>query len=400
MNTASAPNCLVILLIVCLFIACSDNRNGHIVSGSTENIKINIDKVSQNDTVYFSDLFNDYHIIPLETRKECLIGQINSIRFCDSKIIILDGRISKSVFIFDLNGNFIRKIGKVGKGPGEYISPSSISADEEKKEIAIYDGRLNRIQLFSLEGKFLKSIKIRQKLACKSIEVFNGRIYLSNYVHNSIKYLLFSIDLNGKVIGEWLPNDYKFHDNSSTSRSTIFFRTPQCLRFRNHLMNTIFDIRNSFARPFISLESKDHMPLKELEELYEREGKKNRSNFLNEKFIGISSYSEGNNLSIVEYSKNAKSYTLFYDQETGKVKNVKFLNFKDDMTHFSGRQAGYFFTSYKDNLVALVAPFFMKNFLENVKYGKISSNNHNLGNLTVNSNPVIIIYQWREKPIL
>ncbi len=390
-----------IMIILFLFIGCFNKKNGN-QSISSENIKIDIDSIDKNDTVYFTDIFSDYKIIPLETKKECLVGQINSIRFCDDKIVVLDSRIGKAVFVFDRNGKFIRKIGKIGKGPGEYVSPGSIATDEDKKEVAIYDEMLNRIQLFSLDGKFINSIKIKQKLACKSIEISDNKIYLSNYIHKSIKYLLFAIDPDGQIVGEWLPNQYEFQNNSTTAPYNIFLRTSHEVRFRDHLMNIVYNIKGNLVKPFITLESKNHITTKELEELYGKGSRprKKQSNFKNRKFIGISSYSEVNNFSILEYSNNTNNYTLFYNQKNKKVKCVKFLNFKDDLTHFSGRQSGYFFSSYGDGLIASVNQYFMSYFIENIKNGKISSDNLNLINLTMESNPVIIIYKCRKNPLL
>ncbi len=389
---------------ICFIFAClfgySQIRNSDF---SSESIGIDVDNLKTNGIVYFSDIFDSYEIIPLETTSESLIGKINSIRFIKDKIIVLDRSIAKTVFLFDINGKFITKIGRIGKGPGEYLSPSSISADEAMGIIAVYDGRLNSVLLYGINGDYIKSIQLKSKVAAKSIELYKGEIYISNFIHDLSPYLLYSIDLDGDVTGEWFPNTYPkgFKDNSQISPGTIFFKTDKNLRFRSFLMNTVYSIESHSLKSIITLNSNKELKQEELVKIYDNSNSNNLVKLLkNEKLIGISGYSEINDLVILEYLNHANKYVLFYDRRTGAMNSTKLLNFQDDMTNFSGKIMGFFHTSYEDKLIAPISGILMDNLIEKLKKDPKLSSWNNLKNLTHNDNPCIVMYKCRKTPLI
>jgi len=72
-------------------------------------------------------------------------------------VYILDSK-DYSVKKFDINGNFIRKFGKQGKGPSEFILPTIIRYSHNK--ISVYDHALKRFSIFNLNGKYLSTHNI------------------------------------------------------------------------------------------------------------------------------------------------------------------------------------------------------------------------------------------------
>lgn len=85
--------------------------------------------------------------VPLETNDESIFNDISKLIYRNNRFYIFD-REGKSVFIFDNNGTFIRKIHAVGGGPEEYIEPSDMDVDE-KGNIYISDNPKQRILVFS-----------------------------------------------------------------------------------------------------------------------------------------------------------------------------------------------------------------------------------------------------------
>jgi hypothetical protein len=65
------------------------------------------------------------------TNEDCMIGMIHELQVFDGCIYILDRAITKSLFVFDMEGRFIKKIGCFGNGPGEFIQPVDITLDTE-----------------------------------------------------------------------------------------------------------------------------------------------------------------------------------------------------------------------------------------------------------------------------
>ena len=79
------------------------------------------------------------------------IGGINSIAIRDSSIFLLD---REQVYQFNLTGTYIQPIGGPGKGPGEYITPMTLSV-APSGHILIYDGSTLRVNLYDEHGGYV-----------------------------------------------------------------------------------------------------------------------------------------------------------------------------------------------------------------------------------------------------
>lgn len=75
--------------------------------------------------------------------------------FDNSKILVADAS-DASIRVFLKNGSFQKKIGRRGRGPGEFHEVTSINRGPDKT-IIVSDRIQERISLFSLDGEFLKS---------------------------------------------------------------------------------------------------------------------------------------------------------------------------------------------------------------------------------------------------
>ena len=58
--------------------------------------------------------------VPLETTLESLVGNIKQIWTNDSLILI--NCMQQELMMFKINGEFVGRVGKIGRGPGEYVS--------------------------------------------------------------------------------------------------------------------------------------------------------------------------------------------------------------------------------------------------------------------------------------
>lgn len=94
----------------------------------------------------------------LETSDNSLIGDIDNIFFNNNNLIIVDSKIAKTVFKFKSDGSFLSKIGRYGQGPGEYLSPTNVSGDNE--DIYIHSEFQGRIFVYSQDGSFKKDYRI------------------------------------------------------------------------------------------------------------------------------------------------------------------------------------------------------------------------------------------------
>lgn len=114
----------------------------------------NIDKSKE---LQVSQVVEDIRFIPLETNTDCYLEQdISKIEVFDNMIFISD---YKYIYTFDLNGKFLRRIGKQGRGPGEYSPPGfqTFLIDKENKQLIIYDLMSKRMIVYDFEGKFIRN---------------------------------------------------------------------------------------------------------------------------------------------------------------------------------------------------------------------------------------------------
>ena len=106
--------------------ACSSNNveiSGNlksIVFDSRENVtEIDLDKI----------LNTTFRIVPLATKDECLISNIDKLEIVDGKFYIMD-HMSQSVYVFNPDGSYAGKIHKHGRGPGEYTNLSFMTVTD------------------------------------------------------------------------------------------------------------------------------------------------------------------------------------------------------------------------------------------------------------------------------
>ncbi|MFA6128288.1 MAG: 6-bladed beta-propeller [Bacteroidales bacterium] len=173
--------------------------------------KINLGLVDDSaTTIKLSELFEGFQIIPLETKKECLIGNMPKVEFGGQSILLFTqaGVGPCLVLKFDKNGKFIRQFGRGGKGPGEHVGymVDELSFFPDQKQVFISFQGEN--QLFTDDGEFLRQVKNPVELT-SGIKRFNDSIWMTHgalagnpdYRRDSIRLLMF--DAHGSEIKVW-----------------------------------------------------------------------------------------------------------------------------------------------------------------------------------------------------
>jgi hypothetical protein len=175
---------------------------------------------------------------PSKELEEKGIYLYNALRICvdNDKYIYVSSQLEHRILKFDINGKFLKQIGKKGKGPGEFLGPKDIDVDG-KGHLYIRDVINRRIQIFNSKGEYLSSFRyfktIYSMVVDKDgfiytnpqsfdpqyplIEVFNmkgelvksfgKRINFGNYSFAHSKAIL-TISSNGELIVAWESFDY------------------------------------------------------------------------------------------------------------------------------------------------------------------------------------------------
>ena len=107
-----------------------------------------------------ADFIADYRYVPLGTTRQP-VGNIDQLLVTDDRIIVVDKERAQTVFIFDLNGNPCAEIYRLGRGPQEYYHIDHVTLTPgEKPQLAILDGRGNKVLFYDLDGRFVNSTPI------------------------------------------------------------------------------------------------------------------------------------------------------------------------------------------------------------------------------------------------
>ena len=135
-----------------IFFGCT-RLNDSIVSGGLE---VNLDLTEEQIDLPLSELYDSITLIPLETTDVSLIGIVSAVTLSDSMIFVGD-RIEEVIQVFDWNGRYVRTIGAIGQGPGEYLTLTQIDYNSKDKCLLVYDRRNGFVISYSPEGNYLKT---------------------------------------------------------------------------------------------------------------------------------------------------------------------------------------------------------------------------------------------------
>ena len=105
--------------------------------------------------IKLSDIADTIQYIPLETNSECLLSRGYKIVSTKDYFFIADGE--NPLFVFDREGKFVRKIGSVGKGPGEFQNCNQFHVNEEKNEVYIFNQK--EFIIYSWDGEYISTVE-------------------------------------------------------------------------------------------------------------------------------------------------------------------------------------------------------------------------------------------------
>lgn len=179
--------------------------------------RIAIDNIKETEFLKYSDIFESINIVRLETKNESLIGRIDKILYYNDMFFIMDQVQSKGVFVFDATGRFLTRIGRVGKGPGEYDMPNDIAIDPFAGHIMVYNHAGNKMLAYGFDGKFIEETRLRSRF--KSFAILNKNVFAIYYDYDQtnkpdqINWNLQIVHKNGEIYKEG------FHIDKSTRHS-------------------------------------------------------------------------------------------------------------------------------------------------------------------------------------
>ncbi len=219
------------------------NDSSKVVISLTEDITKN--------SIRLDTLIDDYTIIPLETNANCMIRNIDEIIVLKDRIIIVDKSKEQVAFIFSINGEFISRIGKKGRGPNEYITLRDIAVNYMTNEIILYDGMGKKLLFYNIDGRLIKNRKVF--LYASNLAIINNNCYVFHQINNVNhhisgiqNYQLVFADSTQKIISKAFPYSTPKR-NEKLEINNLFDFNPKrgALLFNPIFTNNIFEIKDS-----------------------------------------------------------------------------------------------------------------------------------------------------------
>lgn len=132
------------------------NETEQVLLSDNEVHEINLESQfkSTDDKMRLSDAVCDVEYIKLETINQSLLPFITRVEVSGDFVFLSESPFN-NVFMFNKEGGFIRKLGKIGQGPGEYALGRSFACNDSL--IYIQTNWLNKIRIYSWKDNSYKN---------------------------------------------------------------------------------------------------------------------------------------------------------------------------------------------------------------------------------------------------
>lgn len=209
-----------LLLIASILVFSCTNKTTQ--EQSDEVTPIELDFQKKMNSVHDINLITDVDIISLDC-DEVIIGKIDKVIKYDTIIYLMDRFQNKSVYLYDLQGNFIRSISNHGQGPEEYIQLTDMFIDPIDSTLNIVSRMDRKLFKYDLRGEELRVIENTPK-SFTYIKKFNKgyMAHMGNYSEDKTKpYNLWFLDENLETTNHFFEIDEMWESQLSTGGSVF-----------------------------------------------------------------------------------------------------------------------------------------------------------------------------------
>ena len=211
-------NFLFGIAITLLSASCDSN-----VKIETQDKYVTIDLEGINNST-FDNVFDSVSYIKLNLPPQFFIGQVDKLVYENERIYIFDYTKAKTIFGFNLEGEFVLSINKKGQGPSEYRAPLDFQVDQSYIEVLDVG---NKIIRYALDGNFIEQFKLP----------FNTDKF---YKISEDQYLLYTKEIASSFEGINSSCDVLFYNRKSGVSDCLLER-------RNKVPELFFNERNLFS---------------------------------------------------------------------------------------------------------------------------------------------------------
>lgn len=372
------------LFLIIYLVACYSCHRQNVASEVT----MTVEKEDLSKRYKLSDIVQDYDLIPLETNDTCLIGNCRKIIFDSTTFYLKDG-VTKTLFHFNLKGKLLRKIGKTGRGPSEYLYLDDFCI-LKSKDIIILDGGSKKIIIYDSIGRLVATQNL--PFFAESLEVVNDSVLVFKGTAFEKQIMLWNYRQK-QVISSFLEYDPRYR--RSPSKSFSIYNNE--VLWRQQFQSRLFKVTENELIPCRYIDFKNHS----------YDGKLDKSKgglyFAPSNTALMDYYCENNDYIFFRFQCDELSdlpFFVFYFKDSQKKVILNNNYYIDDMTfyHISPPQIVAYTVDNRPVCVLLTSPWLDK--LEEESKENISLTFRKLHgaltNVSYSDNPVLVIYKLKK----
>ena len=230
-----------------LFVGCDNNNKARNISVSHGGEAFTIAPLDTRNLIDASDLLTNVKFVALQTNQQSLISSIDKVICVDDRYFVWDSKF-QNVAIFDHSGEYLGKVGAIGKGPGEFLSIEDIKVSADSAYLIILSNDSKKLLWYTLEGEFSKDMSTG--IWGSDFGVLNDDFYLyvnKNVSEKSRNYDLIQINENGSVEGRYF--EFKNIQDISIGFAGFIHPNNTGLLYNPAFSDTVFQIRSDLIYP-------------------------------------------------------------------------------------------------------------------------------------------------------
>nr|WP_320153944.1 6-bladed beta-propeller [uncultured Draconibacterium sp.] len=350
-------------------------------------LSFDLDKQIEKE-IPFEKVFDEVQLVPLETSKESMIHEITKFEIYNERIYVLDAR-QRSLFIFDLNGRYIRKIKSIGKGPEEYTEIADININKYNKNIELLTPTRNML-FYDLNGSFIKkdNLNLGNKVVHQFANVSEDIICFYSFFSKK-KLTIYSRSLD-KILYEAIESPSSDIDGTVLqSPSSPFIESGEITYFMDGLNREIFKpTKDELVKVKIFDFGNYNLNLKYLKEIKGgfREKHQKIKELSSTSVVAFSSYRENENFIVTSFAFQNTFVNLIINKITKA--EILFNEFENQIAFPSLNVK-----LYNDTVVTTVEPSYLEHYIPDLN-SKIKGNITSIEDLEINDNPVLVKYKF------
>jgi hypothetical protein len=294
--------CVFAVLAIVLLVKCSPDNKKSTTSYSLKGILLNLDGISQLNP--------------------------NLVVSCDEKLLFYCDKSEHVFTLYNPSNQASKQFGKVGKGPNEFLSVTSIDYDKNTRKIYFLDlmnKQINSINIdsLSLHDFAVNRLKINGKGFFINCSKVNPSLYLIGGAFSSNRFALVNSNGDVKMVGDYnsigLPNEKFNNFQLGVALQDMVMVHPDGDMFVTNIGHCfeIYQLSNNTIKNLSTINASEQKPAFELYKNKIVKSRKNVVGFLDGKFYGNSilflfdkrSYEDASR-SISGYSNCLKVYNL------------------------------------------------------------------------------------------